>query len=387
MLEMHEEEQTCRIEAVVAKYKTAGEIVNRTLVKLIEKCVAGASVIDICEFGDKTLTDETSMIYKKDARKGIAFPTCICVNNCICHFSPLKSETAVILAKGDVVKIDLGAHIDGFIAVVAHTIVIGATKENKATGRKADVILAAHKSIEAALRLVRPGNQNAKVTEITQKVCESYKCLPIEGMLSHQLKQHEIDGEKSIIQNPSDAQRKEHKECKFEDYEVYALDVLVSTGEGRGKEKDSRCTVYKRTEHSYQLKRRTSRMFYSEIEKKAYSMPFTLRLFEDETRARLGVTECVQHALLDPFQVLYEKEGEFVAQFKTTVLLLPNGSAKITGIPFDPSLYQSQHKIEDKKVLDLLKQSYSSSNKNKNKKPAVPAAPTAPKDDAAGDKK
>lgn len=51
-------------------------------------------------------------------------------------------------------------------------------------------------------------------------------------MLSHQLKQFRIDGEKSIIQNPSEAQRKEHEKATFEIYEVYAMDVLVSTGEG-----------------------------------------------------------------------------------------------------------------------------------------------------------
>ena len=52
---------------------------------------------------------------------GIAFPCCISVNNCICHFSPLSNDPDTILKAGDVTKIDLGAHIDGFIAVVAHT--------------------------------------------------------------------------------------------------------------------------------------------------------------------------------------------------------------------------------------------------------------------------
>jgi methionine aminopeptidase len=51
-------------------------------------------------------------------------------------------------------------------------------------------------------------------------------------MLSHQLKQFEIDGEKSIIQNPNEIQRKEHEKSSFELHEVYAIDVLVSTGEG-----------------------------------------------------------------------------------------------------------------------------------------------------------
>ena len=89
---------------------------------------------------------------------GIAFPCCISVNNCICHYSPLNSEPDTTLQIGDMVKIDLGAHIDGFIAVVAHTIVVSDIKE-KVTGRKADVMVAAHLCAEAALRLVKPGNE------------------------------------------------------------------------------------------------------------------------------------------------------------------------------------------------------------------------------------
>lgn len=51
-------------------------------------------------------------------------------------------------------------------------------------------------------------------------------------MLSHQLKQFKIDGEKTIIQNPTAAQKKEHEKFTFDMHEVYAMDVLVSTGEG-----------------------------------------------------------------------------------------------------------------------------------------------------------
>jgi len=51
----------------------------------------------------------------------------------------------------------MGAHIDGFIAVVAHTVVV--EPKGKITGRKADAVLAAHYASEAALRLVKPGNE------------------------------------------------------------------------------------------------------------------------------------------------------------------------------------------------------------------------------------
>jgi len=80
---------------------------------------------------------------------------------------------------------------------------------------------------------VRPGSENNAVTDAIQKVAESYKCKPISGMLSHQLKQFRIDGEKSIIQNPTEAQKKDHERCEFDVNEVYAIDVLISTGEGK----------------------------------------------------------------------------------------------------------------------------------------------------------
>jgi len=115
----------------------------------------------------------------------------------------------------DIVKIDLGAHIDGFIAVVAHTIVVKDSSESKINGRKADVILAAYHASQAALRLLKPGVETYTITETVGKICDVFKCKPIEGMLSHQLKQFKIDGDKTIIQNPNDAQKKNMKSLQW----------------------------------------------------------------------------------------------------------------------------------------------------------------------------
>lgn len=112
------------------------------------------------------------------------------------------------------------------------------------------------------------------------------------------------------------------------------------------------------------------------------------RAFEDEGKARLGVVECAKHELLQPFSVLSEKEGEdlhwlfdsfsffyifsflspraiikstengirlfsslslgeFVAQFKFTVLLMANGPLRITSGPFEPELYKSEFDVQD----------------------------------------
>lgn len=201
----------------------------------------------------------------KDIKKGIAFPTCLSINNCICHFSPSKNDPDYVLKDEDLVKIDLGAHMDGFIAVAAYTMIIGATPDKKMKGRKADVVLAAYYASQAALRLMKVDAGNYAVTEAVQKITDVYKCKPIEGMLSHQLKQNKIDGEKTIIQNPTAAQKKEHEKCDFENYEVYAMDVLVSSGEGQGREMDTKVSIYKKTDENYLLKLKTSRNFFAEV--------------------------------------------------------------------------------------------------------------------------
>ena len=60
-----------------------------------------------------------------------------------------------------------------------------------------------------------------------------------------------------LILFPSD--RKDHAKCEFAVHDVFAVDVLISSGEGKTKEKDSRTTVYKKTDNTYSLKMKASR--------------------------------------------------------------------------------------------------------------------------------
>merc|ERR1739840_33514 len=82
--------------------------------------------------------------------------------------------------------------------------------------------------------------------------------------------------------------------------------------------------------------------------------------------------------------VLHEKESEIVAQFKFTVLLMPNGPHKITWVPFDPSKCTSTHSIEDTWVLTLLKTS-ANPKSGKNKKKAAEKAVASETAKAASD--
>lgn len=95
------------------------------------------------------------------------------------HFSPLETES-LALAEGDLIKIDLGVHIDGLCSLVAHSKVVSEGEE--ITGRKADVLCAAHQAALIAHRLIKPKNNNNTVTKAFRDVATEFNCNPVEGI-------------------------------------------------------------------------------------------------------------------------------------------------------------------------------------------------------------
>jgi methionine aminopeptidase len=69
------------------------------------------------------------------------------------------------------------------------------------------------------------------VTEAFKKVAEAYDVKMTEGVLSHQMKQFVIDGNKVIITVAGPEAKVD--EAEFEENEVYAIDVVVSSGDGK----------------------------------------------------------------------------------------------------------------------------------------------------------
>ncbi|KAK9471477.1 peptidase M24, structural domain-containing protein [Dipodascopsis tothii] len=361
----------------LTKYKLAGEISGKVLEQVKALCVDGAVILEVCKAGDEALEAEIAKVYKgKKVLKGVAFPTSLAVNNIAAHVSPYPSDAdaAAALAAGDVVKISLGAHIDGFAGIVADSVVVGG---GEVAGAVADAFHAAWLASEAAIRLVQPAGTNWAVTDAVDKVAAAFGVKPVEDMLSHQQKRNAIDEEKRIILNPSEGKKKS-ADCTFEEGEVYGIDILISTGEGKVKPTEARTTIYKKTATTYDLKLKASRAIMVEINHKFGAFPFTLRNLEDEKKALMGIQECKQRGLLAPYDVLAEKKGQTIVQFYTTIAVTKNGIVKISG-PAVPELakFKTEKKLEDKDLLNLIAKSLKPSSKNKKKKAAKAEAPAA----------
>jgi len=188
------------------------------------------------------------------------------------------------LSEGDLVKIDLGVQINGFAAVAAHTIVVS---DKTVTGKQADVILAAYNSIHASLRNMYPGkNCNYDVTNIIAAVSADYKVTPVEGVLSHRMKRDIIDGMETIINHESFDQKVDKR--TFEHGDVFGLDIIISSGEGKPKETGIKTSIFKRAlETTYKLKTESGRKLLSVIEHNYHTFPFSFNQFDNEEGIKL----------------------------------------------------------------------------------------------------
>lgn len=91
-----------------------------------------------------------------------------------------------------------------------------------------------------------------------------------------------------------------HKEWEFAPGDVICLDIYASTGDGKSRQAESRTTVFKREiDVMYNLKGKHARAFIKIVDSKYPTMPFSISGFEDQTGAKLGVKEAVEHELLE----------------------------------------------------------------------------------------
>jgi curved DNA binding protein len=321
---------------------------KETISLLIKEVAPGKKVVDLCIAADNHVNERVKNLFKKIKKmpKGLAFPTSISVNDIVCHYSPLAEDTLVI-NKGDTVRFDVGVHVDGYIAIGATTVVL---EEGTLQGEKADVLAAAQTALEVAKRLIKPGNSNTDVSKAFNQVASDFGVNLVEGVLSHELKRNVIDGNNVILAKPTADQTVD--EFKFETGQVIALDILVSSGDGKLTERNHKTTIYKRNpEVIYNLKNDTSKKFLKEIQTKFDTLPFTLRAL-DRKIAGMGVIECYRHGLVDPYPVLCDKKGAFTVHLKTTLMLMPRETTQVVNVQVQS--YQSTKALQNEDLKKLL---------------------------------
>jgi methionine aminopeptidase len=105
------------------------------------------------------------------------------------------AEDSIVLQSGDLVKIELGVHVDGYVATLAQTVVLNPHPASPVTGRAADVICAAYFGLEAAIRLCKVGGTAAEILDSINTIAASFDCRPVSGTSSHMMKRFLLESE------------------------------------------------------------------------------------------------------------------------------------------------------------------------------------------------
>lgn len=208
---------------------------------MISLLVPGASIYKVIQQGDAFLRDKLQKCFtKKKFIKSLAYPITLSVNEVAGNFNPIDGDDSKdphyyqSVNEGDVVKIDLGVQIEGIPAVVSHTVVVSANASEVVSGRKADVILASYYAVQVALRMLSTKRTNNEITQAIQKIADAYHVSAVEGVLSHRMKRDIIDGPETIINKTTFDQKVDNR--NFVAGDIFGMDVIFSTGEGKPKE-------------------------------------------------------------------------------------------------------------------------------------------------------
>ena len=162
-------------EEVRNHYFKAGEIAALARDKGAEKIKPGVSLLEVTDYVEE-------IIYSNHAKP--AFPVNIARNHMAAHFTP-KPDDVHVFKEGDLVKLDVGAHIDGYIADTAITVEIG-------TDTYSSLREASEKALGNVLSMMKPGASLSTVGGIVEKIDHAVCSLSREFMVGAGYSAHKI---------------------------------------------------------------------------------------------------------------------------------------------------------------------------------------------------
>jgi len=292
-------------EEILNKYRLAGKISAEAKSfgkKLIKP---GASLLDIANRVESKIIDGGA---------GLAFPVNISINEIAAHYSPTIDDKLKI-KKGDVVKLDLGAHIDGYIADTAITVEVA---ENKYT----DMIKASSEALDAVIDFIKPGVNLFDIGKIVSEKINSYGFIPIENLTGHSLRKYTLHAGISVPSVPNNYRNKIPKEG-----EVLAIEPFATNGAGHVIQGDGSNIYLCKGSFSPRLVRnRNIKILFNKMKQKFKTLPFSQRNFISEfPNTDVSLRKLCFLGLIQHYPQLIEADNGIVTQKEHTVILTDDG--------------------------------------------------------------
>jgi len=279
------------------KYEEAQAISEKAQDLAKKEINEDGSVLKLAEMVEKDIVENGGKL---------AFPINISINEIAAHFTP-EMNTNLKFKVEDLVKIDIGVHIDGYIWDAAFTKKIGTGKD--------DMIDASEQALQAALKVIKPGVKVCEISEVVESTVEGFGLKVVRNLCGHGLErfvQHAIPS----IPNSRNKIQSELQEGAI------AMEIFTTNGEGYVKE-SSETLIYRYLQDK-NIRSQDARKILAKARDEFQGMPFAKRWIQSIAsgmKLELALKELVDTGALEPYPVLKEARNGKVAQSETTILL------------------------------------------------------------------
>jgi methionyl aminopeptidase len=260
---------------------------------------------ELVKVGTK-LSEATEKIEKKiDSLKAKpAFPPQFSLNEIAAHnYSDNKDETE--FKKGDLVKLDVGIHVDGLIADTATTIDLGDNTE---------LVQASKEALDEALKLFTPGTKLNEIGKKIEEVITSYGFNPIKNLSGHEIKPFELHAGLTVPNYDNG------DETIIKEGQVFAVEPFATTGEGFVKDGGLSGIYSLINPKNVRSGREVLNFIMNNFQTLPFHKKYLFKKFQ-EFKASFGLRILEKEEIIHQYAQLVEKTNGLVSQAEHTVIV------------------------------------------------------------------
>ncbi len=275
---------------------------------------AGEIAAEIRDFAKKVvkidalLLEATNLIEQKilDLGGGIAFPVDLSINEMAAHYSAVLDDKTVF-KNADLVKVDIGVHINGAVADTAVTISLNSKKE---------LIEASDAALSSAIKIIKPGVALFEIGEIINQRIVDYGFVPIRNLSGHGIERYKVHTSPTVP-NFNNKDKTTLKEDQIIAIEPFATDGVGLVIEGKPS------FIFELKSKKPQRDMRL-RKILDHIEKNYGTLPFSARWLArefDKNNVLMLLNNLEKRGVLHHYKQLPEKGGGLVSQSEHTIIV------------------------------------------------------------------
>ncbi len=254
------------------------------------------------------------------------FPANICIGNTAAHYTPIQGEE-VSIPNDEIVKVDIGVAVNGYVLDKALSFYFGDDDEKKA------IVETANEALSIALSKIGPGVQFMDVAHEINDYVKSRGFRVVRNLYGHKIERWKLHmGDVPV-----------HPEVKsrgvFEEGAVYAIEIFVTNGDGYAETTDD-VRIYSLPQFLVDVKGRlkipvhlrVAREIFGWVWRKRKALPFSIRHLKkkfDDTAIKVALAVLSRYSLIVEYPVLRERRGT-VAQAEDTILVKKDGIEILT---------------------------------------------------------